>query len=202
LTSDQAGCYPGQVASQCVEIDCETPVRSRGRCNKHYLRYLNAGGDRGYPSEEERFWASVDCDGPVPVLHPEAGPCWIWTGKARRNGYGLFNRSRDHGPNRVVLAHRMAWFLLYDEWPHDPATGESLTISHFACSNHPCVNAWSHLLPETLLDNIRRDSPNGTKTHCVHGHPFTPENTRITPEGWRKCRRCHSNRVQGRPVGA
>jgi len=28
------------------------------------------------------------------------------------------------------------------------------------------------------------------KTHCKNGHKFTPENTRITKEGWRNCRKC------------
>lgn len=28
------------------------------------------------------------------------------------------------------------------------------------------------------------------KTHCVHGHEYTPENTHITKEGWRNCRQC------------
>lgn len=27
-------------------------------------------------------------------------------------------------------------------------------------------------------------------THCKHGHEFTPENTRITKQGWRRCRAC------------
>jgi hypothetical protein len=31
-------------------------------------------------------------------------------------------------------------------------------------------------------------------THCKNGHEFTQENTRITPEGWRNCRRCHADR--------
>lgn len=32
------------------------------------------------------------------------------------------------------------------------------------------------------------------RTHCASGHEFTEENTRITPEGWRNCRRCHADR--------
>ncbi|WP_162928334.1 hypothetical protein [Sphingopyxis terrae] len=36
------------------------------------------------------------------------------------------------------------------------------------------------------------------KTHCAHGHEWTPENTRITPEGWRNCRTCHREKMRKR----
>ena len=32
------------------------------------------------------------------------------------------------------------------------------------------------------------------KTHCAKGHEFTERNTKITPQGWRACRRCHADR--------
>lgn len=31
---------------------------------------------------------------------------------------------------------------------------------------------------------------NGTKTHCTRGHEFTAENTYVSPEGFRMCRKC------------
>lgn len=31
-------------------------------------------------------------------------------------------------------------------------------------------------------------------THCKNGHEFTEANTRITKEGWRRCRRCCADR--------
>ena len=34
------------------------------------------------------------------------------------------------------------------------------------------------------------------KTHCPHGHPYSPENTYFTSLGARACRTCH--REQGR----
>lgn len=34
---------------------------------------------------------------------------------------------------------------------------------------------------------------NITRTHCKHGHEFTPENTRVTAQGYRKCRTCYRN---------
>lgn len=29
-----------------------------------------------------------------------------------------------------------------------------------------------------------------SKTHCPQGHEYTPENTRLSKEGWRNCRQC------------
>lgn len=39
-------------------------------------------------------------------------------------------------------------------------------------------------------------------THCKHGHPWTPENTRITPEGWKNCRACHNAKMRRRASAA
>jgi len=38
------------------------------------------------------------------------------------------------------------------------------------------------------------------QTHCRKGHEFTPENTRITPEGWRNCRHCHRLKMRAYSV--
>lgn len=35
---------------------------------------------------------------------------------------------------------------------------------------------------------------NAVKTHCKHGHEFTPENTRVTARGERECLRCRRER--------
>lgn len=30
-------------------------------------------------------------------------------------------------------------------------------------------------------------------THCKYGHEYTPENTYVNPQGYKKCRECHRN---------
>ena len=37
-----------------------------------------------------------------------------------------------------------------------------------------------------------------SETHCKNGHEFTKENTRITKEGWRNCRKCRALREADR----
>ena len=36
------------------------------------------------------------------------------------------------------------------------------------------------------------------RTHCSKGHKYTPENTYITPQGWRNCRTCHNAKMRAR----
>jgi len=50
-----------------------------------------------------------------------------------------------------------------------------------------------------IRDNVMRGSGpsalNAQKTHCVHGHEFTPENTYLDDGGWRQCRTCQRERA-------
>lgn len=40
------------------------------------------------PSPDQRFWAKVNKDGPIPIHRPDLGQCWVWTGESR-HGYGF-----------------------------------------------------------------------------------------------------------------
>ena len=91
-------------------------------------------------SEAERFQAKVNQDGPV--LRPELGACWVWTGKPNRGGYGTLN-VRGRGPQ---LAHRMAWEMTHGGIP------DGLFVLH-KCDNPPCVRL-DHLFLGTTMDNM------------------------------------------------
>lgn len=113
--------------------------------------------------------------------------CWEWTGYRNARGYGRV-MARPHGR---FLVHRLA--LAY-------TTGEDLdglVVDHL-CGNPPCFNP-DHLDATTQRINLARgdtfNSENLAKTHCKHGHEFTPENTYVNPGdgrygGSRKCRTC------------
>ncbi|QZE10899.1 hypothetical protein SEA_CHISANAKITSUNE_112 [Gordonia phage ChisanaKitsune] len=60
-----------------------------------------------------------------------------------------------------------------------------------------CVNPW-HVRPVTQKENVLRSeiaiaAVNARKTHCDHGHEFTPENT-YEYRGKRHCRVCQRKR--------
>ena len=122
-------------------------------------------------SVEERFWSKVR----------KGDLCWAWmAGKVK--GYGTF-----WDGTRTARAHRFAYELLVGPIP------DGLDIDHL-CRNRGCVNP-DHMEVVTNRQNVLRGigptAENAVKTHCAHGHPFSPENTHIRPSGRRTCRACH-----------
>jgi hypothetical protein len=93
-----------------------------------------------------------------------SGDCWLWTRYVRPSGYAVFG-------GRYI--HRLAFELLVGPIP------EGMEIDHL-CRNRSCANP-AHLEPVTRPENLRRGetfaAENAAKTHCLHGHEFTPANT-------------------------
>lgn len=150
--------------------------------------------------EAERFWAKVNKEAP--------NGCWEWMAGLYPNGYGQF------WAGKQVRAHR---------WSYEQARGEipeGLQIDHL-CRNKICVNP-DHLEAVSQLENIRRGvpfrkpenyrfapgarnpsarrTPFGvpTKSHCVHGHEYNPENTAVNRDGTVYCRTCVNKRHRER----
>lgn len=110
------------------------------------------------------------------------GGCWEWMASRTHEGYGRVRWQR-----RNANAHRVVYELLVAPIPN------GLTIDHL-CRNRWCVNP-AHLEPVPLRENIARGRGvgvlNAAKTHCKHGHEFTPENTYTNvKDGKRHCREC------------
>jgi hypothetical protein len=183
----------------CSYGDCDRPSIARDLCTKHYQRWKKFGDpgitklDRDL-TPEERFWAKVDKNGPLPEGRPELGPCWLWTA-ALREGYAAFTLDGGH-----VDGHRVAYRWLIGEIP------EGLQLDHIChsdstatcaggkqCVHRRCVNP-VHMEPVTGLTNVMRGlSPhavNAAKTHCPKNHDYTPENTRYDKNGGRVCIKC------------
>lgn len=63
---------------------------------------------------------------------------------------------------------------------------------------------WNDVCTDNRLENLRWDTTSANRhdqvrngrhayakrTHCVNGHEFTPENTRLERRGRRKCKEC------------
>lgn len=110
------------------------------------------------------------------------GGCWLWTAGKSHNGYGeiaVFGRT--------MKAHR--WSYEY----HVALIPDGLVIDHL-CRIRACCNPW-HLEPVTGLVNAARGD-NAMRTACIHGHPYTEENTAWEPQRARpdrmkrECREC------------
>lgn len=125
-------------------------------------------------ADAKRFWETAHIT--------RRDECWEWQGARMGVGYGRFYA--DNG--RPHVAHRVAYQFAYRPVP------DGLVVDHL-CRNVRCVNPW-HLEAVTHGENTRRGTSqsalNAKKTHCKHGHEFTPENTHVDTLGRRVCRTC------------
>jgi len=131
--------------------------------------------------------------------------CWTWIGHRDRDGYGILSLRTSRTERRYIRAHRLAYELYVG--PLKPG----LVIDHL-CRNTSCVNP-QHLDQVSIAQNVLRGNGvtavNARKTHCQHGHEYTPENTIFIQSG-RNCRACKRmsdkarteiRRLQGQKTG-
>lgn len=132
----------------------------------------------------DRLWEKVDRSG---------GPssCWIWNGALQGGGYGHLGMPG----GRWVMAHRLAYELLVGPIP------AGLVLDHL-CRTPRCVNP-AHLEPVTNRENLLRSPLNRRyRTHCPHGHAYTPENTWTNNKNQRYCRTCRNAQMKARRQAA
>lgn len=172
----------------CTVAGCDRPHSARGWCRVHYYRWYH---DRPLDTPvrpvhrgtvQERFWQKVNRN--------SAAGCWLFLAGKDKDGYGKFKADGRH-----VRAHRYAYEILVGPIP------DGLEPDHL-CRTPACVNP-AHLELVTPRENTLRGSGptavNARKTHCKHGHAFTPMNTRLEPRNKdgplrRYCRTCDAAR--------
>lgn len=116
--------------------------------------------------------------------------CWEWLGKRNGAGYGVLNVKR-----RTIRAHRYSLALAGVEVPTDAE------VDHL-CRNRGCVRP-DHLRLVPRGFNILQGSETmflraKYRPHCLHGHPWTPENTQYVTlasgKPGRRCKECKNSR--------
>ena len=129
---------------------------------------------------EERFWAKVNKDGPIPPHRPELGKCWVWTASKYQNGYGQFSIGR-----KAIFAHRLSFEIAHGQ------IAPGWCVCH-ACDNKPCVNP-GHLWLGSYADNMRDASAKGRMaTGDRNGSNIHPERR---PVGDRNGSRLHPEKL-------
>jgi hypothetical protein len=123
------------------------------------------------------------------MLIVQPSGCWEKQGFRHPEGYGsMYYRGRQY------RSHKLMYMLTKGSIP------AGMVVMH-TCDNGPCCNP-DHLKLGTRAENYqdmhrkgRSNYSKARKTHCKHGHEFTPENTMIYG-GFRQCREC--NRLRQR----
>lgn len=105
--------------------------------------------------------------------------CTRWTG---REGFWNFVEDMGPRPEGVGPSGRSLWSLERVDNDGNYEPGNVI---------------WAQ--QSTQSRNRRRTAyANALKTHCLNGHPFSPENTYVTKQGHRHCRACHVVRMSAR----
>lgn len=180
----------------CAVQGCINKARGRGWCSGHYQRWTKHGdpGATLLQRGSRPLWEAL-----LERIELRHDGCWVWIGTITEQGYGhLWNRNAlDAGLSR--LAHRLAYHefqgpipdgMELDHTCHDPATCWDGT----ECLHRRCVNP-AHMAVVTGPVNSLRTN-HTAKTHCKHGHEYTPDNTYLN-HGRRGCRTCLNARARG-----
>lgn len=176
----------------CSIHGCDSPFYCRGWCVKHYSRWRKNGD----PNVRTR---NVPVDPLTRVLSrvDKSSGCWLWQGPTTR-GYGTcVHDGRDEVVHRFVYTRLVGPIPAGMTLDHDCHNADPTCIAAQGCVHRRCCNP-AHLTPQTMRANVRASlnstgSRNAAKTHCPHGHPYSPENTRLY-RGRRSCLTCARRR--------
>jgi HNH endonuclease len=116
------------------------------------------------------------------------GDCRIWTGVVDGFGYGQISYK-----GKRSASHRVMYELTNGPIP------KGYDVCH-SCDTPACIepsHLWAGDRSANMVDCVQKvRHASARKTHCSHGHEFTPENTRLRPDGRRVCIQCERERAK------
>lgn len=196
----------------CSVASCVRPVKTRGWCQAHYMRWWCTGRlDEDRPIQDKRTGERVRF---LDAFTEDESGCWLWRNRVGSKGYAYFTRDSGHTP-RTVLAHRFAYEMMVGPIPdgaqldHLCHNEDQSCAGGWKCRHRSCVNP-AHLEPVSQSVNQKRGrigdrnrEKYDTITHCPQGHPYDEGNTYRRP-GFehRTCRECSRQRARARSLRA
>lgn len=170
----------------CSIEGCGRTVHARGRCSKHYQRWVKA-----HPREVRQRLPWPDSF--LSQMDPQASGC-IWLATVP-NGDGY---SHVQYEGRTIGGHVAALIVAGVPIPdgyvvdHQCHNISGCELTDRSCPHRRCVNV-DHLRVVRPAENINASpNSNGVKTHCPKGHPYDETNTYVRPNSrkGRGCREC------------
>lgn len=177
----------------CSIDGCESLIKVRIWCTKHYTLWYRYGDPLGGPAKHP---ISIWYLNTLSVL--PSNECWPWPGHIDKNGYGTATLD-----GRDQRAHRVSYETFVGPIPdglqldHTCHTEDLSCPGGITCPHRRCVNP-SHLEPVTHNENIRRGRPKRARSVCRNGHPYDESAPRRGK--WHVCIICKTNREQNRMI--
>lgn len=117
----------------------------------------------------------------------------ILRGRAQASGHLSIGLGLPGGQRRNALVHR----LVLTAFVGPPPDGMHALHGDGNPANNSLENLRWGTPSENSLDAVRHGAhPQTRKTHCKHGHEFTPGNTRLDGRNGRVCRECERLRSE------
>lgn len=147
------------------------------------------------------MWLGVS--GPAPLTHEERVQrwlgrividaetgCWLWQGARDNKGYASANKPRGEAP-RIVRVHRVFYEEFGGAIPEDHVLHHRCEVRHCVYPNHLLpLTRGEHLDEHDITERAARATRERSERGCIHGHPWTVENTYHASNGQRFCRAC------------
>jgi hypothetical protein len=132
----------------------ETNSRN-GHVQGQPVRFIKGHNNRvRYGPWVDRYWSQVDKNGPI--VRPELGPCWLWTGYRDPDGYGRIMVNGHRRPAHQIALELVGFII--------PAKG--LEGLH-RCDHTSCVRP-DHLKIDTKPANVADKVAKGRQTRGEH----------------------------------